>query len=136
MKNVFTLTLYLLLILKGNSATSSYDYSSYNAVSTNTNLSGQTLTSLTEDQSVVYNTFSGITISDSTIEKTSGHSSNSENREFYGVNAAVLVQGGGVTITGGTITTEAKGANSVCATNGGTVTISGTTIMSTGSSSA
>ena len=54
MKNVFTLTLYLLLILKGNSSTSSYDYSSYNAVSTNTDLSGQTLASSTEDQSVVY----------------------------------------------------------------------------------
>ena len=136
MKNVFTLTLYLLLILKGNSATSSYDYSSYNAVSTNTNLSGETVTSSTSDQSAVYITSSGITINDSTIQKTSGDSSNTENSEFYGVNAAVLVQGGGVTITGGTITTAAKGANAVCATNDGTVTISGTTITSTGSSSA
>ena len=49
MKTVFTLTLYLLLILKGNSSTSSYDYSGYNAVSTNTDLSGQTLASSTED---------------------------------------------------------------------------------------
>ena len=136
MKNVFTLTLYLLLILKGNSSNSSYDYSSYSAISTNTNLSGQTVTSSTSDQSAVYITSSGITINDSTIQKTSGDSSITENSEFYGVNAAVLVQGGGVTITDGTITTAAKGANAVCATNGGTVTISGTTITSTGSGSA
>ena len=136
MKNVFTLTIYLLLILKGNSSNSSYDYSSYNAVSINTNLSGQTLTSSTSDQSVVYITTSGITINDSTIQKTSGDSSNTENSEFYGVNAAVLVQSGVVTITGGEITTAAKGANAVCATNGGTVTITDTTIKSTGSSSA
>ena len=136
MKNFFTLTLYLLLILKGNSDTNSYNYNSYNAVSTNTNLSGQTLASTTSDQSVVYITSSGITISDSTIQKTSGDSSDTENSEFYGVNSAVLVQGGGVTITGGTITTAAKGANAVCATNSGTVTISDTTIKSTGSGSA
>ena len=136
MKNVFIIILYSLLILKGNSSNSSHNYSGYNAVSTNTNLSGETLESTTSDQSVVYITSSGITISDSTIKKTSGDSSNTENSEFYGVNAAVLVQGGGVTITGGTITTAAKGANAVCATNGGTVTISGTTITSTGSGSA
>ena len=47
-----------------------------------------------------------------------------------------MVQGGGVTITGGQINTKAKGANALCATNKGTVTISGTTITSTGESSA
>ena len=47
------------------------------------NLSGPTLASSTEDQSVVYITSSGITISDSAIQKTSGDSSNTENSEFY-----------------------------------------------------
>lgn len=46
-----------------------------------------------------------------------------------------LVNGGGVTITDGEITTAAKGANAVCATNNGVVTISGTTISSTADSS-
>jgi hypothetical protein len=138
MKNVFILIIYFLLILEGKSENSSYDYDGYDAVSTNTNLSGETLSSTTSGQSVVYITTSGITIQNSNLQKTSGDTSDSEieNSEFYGVNAAVLVQGGGATITDGTITTAAKGANAVCATNSGTVTISGTTITSTGSGSA
>ena len=118
------------------SSTNSYDYSSYKATSTNENLSSASLSSETSDQSVVYITNSGIKIEHSTLTKESGASSNTENSEFYGVNAAVLVQGGGVTITGGTITTKAQGANALCATNKGTVQISGTTITSTGGSSA
>ena len=55
---------------------------------------------------------------------------------MYGLNAAILVQGGGLTMTGGTITTSAKTSNSLFATNGGTVTIQGTTITSTKNSSA
>ena len=117
-------------------STNSFDYSSYSAMSINENLSSKTLESTTKDQSVVYVTKSGISITNSDLRKTSGDSSNTENSEFYGVNAAVLVQGGGVTITGGTITTGAKGANAVCATNKGTVNISGTKITSTGSGSA
>ena len=118
------------------SNTNNYDYDNYSATSTNENLSKAELTSETQDASVVYITNSGITIEESTLTKESGDSSNTENSEFYGVNAAVLVQGGGVTITGGTISTKAKGANALCATNKGTVQITGTTITSTGESSA
>ena len=117
-------------------STNSYDYTDYNAVSTNENLSSESKESTTADQSVVYITENSKTISDSNLVKSSGDSSNIENSEFYGVNAAVLVQGGGLTITGGTITTKAKGANALCATNNGNVIITGTTIESTGSSSA
>ena len=113
-----------------------YDYTNYQATSSNANLSGQTLSSLTSDHSVVYITQSGITIANSELNKQSGDSSDTETSEFYGVNAAVLVNGGGLTMTGGKITTAAKGANSLCATNGGKVTITGTEIISTGSSSA
>ena len=115
---------------------STYDYTNYQATSSNTNLSGQTLSSLTSDHSVVYITQSGITIANSELNKQSGDSSDTETSEFYGVNAAVLVNEGGLTMTGGKITTAAKGANSLCATNGGKITITGTEIISTGSSSA
>ena len=145
MRNVLFIILYFLLISKINSkflrflqqksSTSSYDYSNYSAKSTNENLSSKTLESTTKDESVVYVTKSGITIENSNLKKTSGDSSNTENSEFYGVNAAILVQGGEATITGGTITTSAKGANAICATNKGTVTISGTKITSTASGS-
>ena len=115
---------------------SSYDYSSYSATSTNTNLSGQTVSSAKSGQSAVYITSSGITIDDSTITKSGDYSGSTEDSEFYGLNAAILVQGGGLTMTGGSISTSAKVSNALVATNGGTVTISGTTITSTGSSSA
>ena len=144
MENIFFLTLFILLSIGVNSnflrylqsSTNTYNYGNYNSVSTNENLSEKTLSSTTSDQSVVYVTNSGITIKDSQLTK-SGDSSNTENSEFYGVNAAVLVQGGGVTISGGQITTSANGANAICVTNKGTATISdGTIIKSTGSASA
>ena len=129
--------LFLIVILEINikCATNSYDYSKYTAASVNEDLTSTTKTSSTADQSVVYITESGKTISGSTLTKESGDSSNTENSEFYGVNAAVLVNGGGLTMTGGTITTKAKGANALCATNGGTVSISETKIESTAESS-
>ena len=140
-----TTILYFTLLLLGTnsqflrflqSSRNSYDYSSYSCTSINENLSGKTLSSTTSDQSVVYITQSGINIINSNLNKALGDSSNTENSEFYGVNAAVLVNGGGLTMTDGTITTAAKGANAICATNNGKVTISGTTITSTGSGSA
>ena len=140
-----TAIIYITLLILGTkaqflrflqSSKNSYDYSSYSSTSTNENLSGKTLSSTTSDQSVVYITQSGITINNSNLNKESGDSSKTENSEFYGVNAAVLVNGGGLTMTGGTITTKAKGANAVVATNNGNVKITGTEITSTGSGSA
>jgi hypothetical protein len=146
MNKVLVLILFILSILYVNtnflrylqpgSNTNNYDYSKISAVSQDTDLSNADLSSSTSDQSVVYITSSGKKITDSTLTKSSGDSSNTEDSEFYGVNAAVLVQGGEVSITGGTISTNAKGANALCATNNGKVTISGTTIESTGDSSA
>ena len=118
------------------SSKNSYDYSSCTATSVNQNLNAQTLSSTTSDKSVVYITQSGITIQNSSLKKESGYSSKTENSEFYGVNAAVLVNGGGLTMTGGSITTSAKGANAVVATNKGNVKITGTQITSTASGSA
>ena len=144
-KGIFSILMMLLLIgananflryLQSSSSKNTYDYSKYTAEKTNQNLlSSDTVACSTADKSVVYITNSGITIEGSTLTKESGDSSNTENSEFYGVNAAVLVQGGGLTMTGGTISTKAKGANALCATNNGKVTISGTTITSTASSS-
>ena len=140
LKTIF-LCLILFLEINANflrvmdSSTNNFDYSSYKAVSSNTDLTSQTLSSSTSDQSVVYITESGKKITDSNLNKESGESSNIENSEFYGVNAAVLVQGGDLTISGGTITTKTKGANALCVTNNGKVTISETKIISTASSS-
>ena len=99
MKNVFSLIFLSLLIIGSNSnflrllqsSTNTYDYSSYSSISKDTNLSGQTLTSSTSDQNVVYITKQGITIENSNLQKTGGDSSNTENSEFYGINVTVLI---------------------------------------------
>ena len=116
---------------------SEYDYSSYKSVSHNQNLSSQQVTSSSTDESAVYIDGSDkITVTDSTITKESGNSSNIENSEFYGVNAAVLVQGGNLEITRGEIITKDQGGNSIVATNDGQVKVTGTVITSTGTRSA
>ena len=135
MKNVLIICLLFLIPNQILSETSSYSYSSYSATKTDESSTSGTISNTNSDESAVYITKSGITISDTTITK-SGDSSNTENSEFYGVNAAILVNEGGLTMTGGSISTSGKGANALVATNGGTVTITGTEITSTGSSSA
>ena len=118
-----------------NSNSNTYDYSNYASISSNENKDGAEIKSTVSDESVIYITSSKFTISDSNIEKESGDSSSIENSELYGVNAAVLVQGGQLDINGGNIKTSAKGANAICVTNNGFSKIGGTTITSTGESS-
>ena len=135
MRKNFLLFFILALSMDIKCDTNSYNYNSYTATSVDSSLSGAELTSTTADHSVVYITKSDISISNSILTKESGDSSNTENSEFYGVNAAVLVNGGELEMTGGSIITKPKGANALCATNGGIVTITETTIQSTVSSS-
>ena len=125
--------------LQGSSSTNSYDYSSYSAektVSTTETISDNVSTS-TAGQSALYVTSTGVaTVGAVTISKSGDYSDNIETCEFYGVNAAVLVNAGNASFTGTTIITTAKGANAVFATNSGTITITNSIINSTGSSSA
>lgn len=92
----------------------------------------------TADESVIKVEEGGnLTLEGATITK-SGDSSNTENSEFYGVNAAVLTTANATTtITDTTINTSAKGANAVFSTGENSkVYIKDSTIVSTGSSSA
>ena len=77
-----------------------------------------------------------LTLENATVEK-SGDTSNTENSEFYGQNAAVLVKSGSsAAISDTTINTGAEGANAVFATGeGAEITLSGVTINTTGNSS-
>ena len=110
-------------------------------------VSGRTYSSTTSDVSaLLISTSEAVTLSDPVVAK-SGDSDGGDNCNFYGQNAAVLVKGGSTTtITGGTITSDAKGANGVFSYGGnggknsasgdGTkVIISDTVITTTGSGS-
>ena len=114
-----------------------YDYSDYQATKMNEDLTNENIACTEPDSSVVYiNDTDTIHITNSIINKEAGTASNRENSEFYGVNAAILVQGGKLEMNGGTINTKVETANALVATNDGEVTITGTNIVSTGKSAA
>ena len=109
--------------------------------------SGQTYASDTADESaLLISTKDAVTVDEPTVTK-SGSSDGGDSCNFYGLNAAVLVKDGAdVTITGGTITSDAMGANGVfcyggnggrngAAGDGTTLTIRDTVITTTGGGS-
>ena len=78
-----------------------------------------------------------LTLDSAEVSKTGGDSSNTENSEFYGVNAGILVtENSTATIKNATIATNAKGSNAVFSTGTDSkIYISDSTITTTGSSS-
>ena len=78
-----------------------------------------------------------ITLDGAKVTKTGGDSSNTENSEFYGVNAGILVtENSTATIKNATIDTNAKGSNAVFSTGTNSkIYISDSTITTEGSSS-
>ena len=107
-------------------------------------LDGYEVNSTTADENtMLVNTTDDVTITNSTVTKT-GDSDGGDNCNFYGQNAAVLVEGGSTTtLTNLTVTSDAKGANGIFSyggnggQNGGDgdgtkVIIKDTTITTTG----
>lgn len=94
--------------------------------------------STTSDESAILVSDGGNATIDGAKITKSGDSSNTENSEFYGINAAILVtKNSTATIKNATINTTAKGANAVFSTGTNSkIYISDSTITSTGSSSA
>lgn len=77
-------------------------------------LDGYAFTSTAADENaILVNTADEVTISNSTVDKT-GDSDGGDDSNFYGKNAAVLVEGGSTTtLTNLTVTSDAKGANGI-----------------------
>lgn len=77
-------------------------------------LDGYAFTSTAADENaVLVNTADEVTISNSAVDKT-GDSDGGDDSNFYGKNAAVLVEGGSTTtLTNLTVTSDAKGANGI-----------------------
>ena len=107
-------------------------------------LDGYAVNSTTADENtILVNTTDDVIITNSTVDKT-GDSDGGDNCNFYGQNAAVLVEGGSTTtLTNLTVTSDAKGANGIFSyggnggQNGGDgdgtkVIIKDTTITTTG----
>lgn len=106
-------------------------------VSDSQELSNKTLSTTSSDESaIVVNDGGSLNATGLTISK-SGDSSNTENSEFYGLNAAVLVQKGSeATIKDTTIETNATGANAIFSTGeNAIINVSNTKITTTEDSS-
>lgn len=91
----------------------------------------------TDESVILVENGGNLTLSDATVNKASGDSSDTENSEFYGINARILVtKESTATIKNATITTSAKGSNAVFATGENSkIYISNSTIKTTAESS-
>lgn len=94
---------------------------------------GESYSSEGDDENALRVDGADVTLKNITVEKTGGNSSNTENGDFYGQNAGLLVlNGSNTTIEGGTFQTSAVNGNAVfCYGEGTTVNISNAKIRTT-----
>lgn len=95
---------------------------SANTITEDTEVDGETYTSTGDDENALRVDGATVTLKDITIEKTAGSSSNTEDGDFYGQNAGLLVLNGATaTITGATVGTSVTNGNGVFSYGEGTV---------------
>ncbi len=106
---------------------------SANTITEDTEVDSETYTSTGDDENALRVDGATVTLKDITIEKTAGSSSNTEDGDFYGLNAGLLVLNGATaTITGATVNTSVTNGNGVFSYGEGTVVnISDSTIHTT-----
>lgn len=110
---------------------------SANTIDTDTTVSGESYTSTGDDENALRVDGAAVTLNNVTVDKASGSSSNTEDGDFYGMNAALLATNGAtVTIDGATVTSSAQNGNGVFSYGEGTtVNISNSTITTTADNS-
>lgn len=108
-----------------------------NTIDTDSEISGVTYTSTGDNENALRVDGAKVVLDNITVEKLSGSSSNTENGDFYGQNAAFLAQNGAtVNITDSTFTSATVNGNAVfCYGTGTTVNISGSKIRTEGRNS-
>ena len=95
------------------SSSADIDYTASAEITQAGTYSGETYVSTTADESALLISGADVTVENASVTK-SGDSDGGDNCNFYGLNAAVLVKdGANVTITGGSVTSDASGANGV-----------------------
>ena len=111
--------------------------SSANTISTGGEYSGESYSSTGDDENALRIDGAAVTLSGVTVSKSAGSSSNHENGDFYGVNAAILATNGAtVDIKDADISSSAQNGNGVFSYGSGTtVNISDSTINTTADNS-
>ena len=88
--------------------------SSANTIDKDSTISDASYTSSNDDENALRINGATVTLNDITVDKSGGASSNTENGDFYGVNAALLAtNGASVTIKNATVTSNAKNGNGI-----------------------
>lgn len=108
-----------------------------NTIEEDSTVTDTTYTSEGDDENALRITDATVTLDGVTVEKTGGATSNTEDGDFYGMNAALLATDGAqVTITNATVNSSAQNGNGVFSYGEGTtVTISDSTITTTADNS-
>lgn len=98
---------------------------------------GETYTSTGDDENALRIDGATVTLDGITVDKSDGASSNTEDGDFYGQNAALLAtNGANVTLSNATITSSVANGNGVFSYGTGTVvTVADSTINTTGNNS-
>lgn len=93
-----------------------------NTIDTESEVNGEIYSSVGDDENALRVDGVQASLTDITVEKTEGESSNTEDGDFYGQNAGLLaLNGAQVTITGATVNTSAVNGNGVFSYGEGTV---------------
>lgn len=110
---------------------------SANTITEDGTYTGTTYTSTGDDENALRVDGAAVTLDGITVDKQSGATSNTENGDFYGMNAALLATNGAtVTIKNATVTSSAQNGNGVFSYGSGTtVNISDSTITTTADNS-
>lgn len=110
---------------------------SANTLDTDTTVFSTTYTSTGDDENALRVDGADVTLQDVTVNKSAGKSSNTEDGDFYGMNAALLATDGAtLTVTDSVITSSAQSGNGVFSYGEGTtVNISDSTIRTTADNS-
>ena len=104
-------------------------YDAVNDCTEDTTFDGEDIESSgTDENAVLIENGANVTIKDSKILRDSSDSTGGDNSSFYGVGAAVLATDGTASVSGSTITTDAKGGAGLFAYGDGTVYVADSTI--------
>ncbi len=92
-----------------------------NTISKNSTVSSKTYTSSGDDENALRVDNASVTLDGITVNKTGGSSSNTEDGDFYGMNAGLLAtNGANVTIKNATVQTSAQNGNGIFSYGDGT----------------
>lgn len=113
-----------------SSSTGAASATGYSQSSGTNSATGATYTSTNADENAVQITGGTFTMTDCTVIKSGGDTSDSDGSSFYGINSAVYCAGNTSTlyIEGGTVSSSATGANGIMAYDSGTVYASDVTV--------